>query len=1714
MRRRILGTLVIALSFAVLARPTAPPAALAVTEPAGLQNLGPTSRGLTVESEYDALRVPDAADLDFETPLTIEGWVKRLRGAGCGTILGKGRGSGYWLGLCDGRLRFGAGTAEADGTAQLPEGRWNHVAAVFDGTTAILYVNGAVDRIIPLTGARLVANDHDLVLGADANPGAFLHGRLDHVRLWRLVRSELSLRSQALATLPPQAGLVGQWPLDGDGRDLAGGHDGRAGSGQFGPDGVLPQDLAVPPVASSLAVDGRCDPTEYGLAERLVLDGPDATLAYVQATANHLYVCWPDMVRPAGGNQVAALYLNRNLSGETRPQPGDYRFLLKPIANAVVEEGDGNAWKAVTLPAGTWDAARVATNEGWSAELRVARSLLEPPRDPDDRQVTGLALGYLAVRSANDDYFWPPAANGQAPNTWGTASFIPDPADTARYSFAGTVLYGQEDEARGAAGATVQLFWSDKDHFTLVDADVTDGGGQWELSWHGAPPDRFVVREIDPRGARSWWAQAPAAGLAVGENSLVFDIDADTTPVDSHFAPAVFWDLAGRVPGDVLLRHYAILYGAPVTEEDLWPIVASKRGQGFVITTQSVEAIDRAQPGRDRAERIHNYLVDLWATYGENAGGTGASDGPIYALLVGRGDVIPFRDIGWLDTDHRVAGRPDYHPAWPTDWYYADLDSDWDADGDGFYGEFLGCAPGTSYPDPEAEEDRDCPEAGSLAREGPYGDGRGPEDDYVAEIAVGRLPLNEPSEVRSALAALARFEEAGGAERRRALLAGSFWHYQGQSWLEERRTSVPGGNSRADPWLRAPWSGTRPFGHDAAPNLESFLPLTAGLFTETRRLYESTSPDNDPSLSPTLASPDAALTAAAFATEWGRGTGLALLSGRGGPTGIAGARWALDWDGDRGIDQAANPALCRGAGNGPPCNELVVEPFAHAGLPAPATGAPVVVANAGGSSAVAWDWDGVDAAGNVLGLRYGPAAFPGPLLASGRVAAWSGSLTPFEPGDLDGFQTALATGLVDGGLRLGDAHQLAAAELARGADYDPRAVGTVLFGDPARSYWGGVLDGGAPWPGDGGNRAAAGGTVYNGPAVPVQAWALRDPAIGTAPVIGRHGELILAGTGRIARVAGAGAIVAQITLPGTVTGVRYPAALTVDRVWLAAGDTLQVLDADLRGRTEVRLPSGASASGGPRPTGDGRVYVPTQQGLVQVDGAGRTAMVSTEGTRGTPALRRTGEVVWSTESGTVLGYRVHQDGQAVKRNLVTRNLGTLTAPAVSPVDTVYVGSGDGRVYALPDAGVAPWQLEAGGAVRLRPTVAADGTVYVVNAQAQLLAFAAEQRELLWRVNLGAAASASPAVDAGAVYVVTGRVLWALSRATGQVLWSIDLGGTTDERATPVIGPDRTLYVTRADQSLVAVREVGWLAAPSSVALEPVTGGFTVRWRDNSADERGFRVELCTLDERCAFAGNTAADNVGLDVRRLPFEATLPYYARVQAVGLANGAGAQLAATAWLDSEPALSDPQAALPDRPAPASAVGVEITGSNGATVTWRYEGALDALLGFSVSREDADGPTPVAVVGADARQLHDHDLRPERAYTYVVTAFGRGGVAAAARASASTWRQGLRAPTELAVTPDELGLGLQWRDTNIGETGILIERLDPAMAEFRPLARLSAGATTFLDHFQLVAGTYTYRIRALGEVVDSAPAFVTGRHGGPATQAVFLPLSYQRRR
>ena len=164
-----------------------------------------------------------------------------------------------------------------------------------------------------------------------------------------------------------------------------------------------------------------------------------------------------------------------------------------------------------------------------------------------------------------------------------------------------------------------------------------------------------------------------------------------------------------------------------ITTEALEDSVASlktwKENSGYSVKVVTLSEIKSGYGGNDIQEKIRNFLRDKYIDWGIK-----------YVLIVGSNSVIPMK-TAWGDT--------------PTDFYYADLNSDWDCDDDGVYGE--------------------------------------PEDDDVdltAEVIVGRIPLDDPEKVRDYGQKVIRYEIDDGKWKKSALLLGAILFYKNEDHEE------------------------------------------------------------------------------------------------------------------------------------------------------------------------------------------------------------------------------------------------------------------------------------------------------------------------------------------------------------------------------------------------------------------------------------------------------------------------------------------------------------------------------------------------------------------------------------------------------------------------------------------------------------------------------------------------------------------------------------------------------------------------------------------------------------------------------------------------------------------------------------------------------------------------------------------------------------------
>ncbi len=141
----------------------------------------------------------------------------------------------------------------------------------------------------------------------------------------------------------------------------------------------------------------------------------------------------------------------------------------------------------------------------------------------------------------------------------------------------------------------------------------------------------------------------------------------DTTLQDSRSA------VEAELSGEILLAgsysgtvdYIIITSQALITSQVFQPLLDEKTNQGLTAEIESVEWIEQNVSGRDTAEKIRNFIIDLYT-----------NNGLVWVLLGGDVNIVPVRPA-YVASSYI-----------PTDMYYSDLDGDWDADQDSIFGEY------------------------------------------------------------------------------------------------------------------------------------------------------------------------------------------------------------------------------------------------------------------------------------------------------------------------------------------------------------------------------------------------------------------------------------------------------------------------------------------------------------------------------------------------------------------------------------------------------------------------------------------------------------------------------------------------------------------------------------------------------------------------------------------------------------------------------------------------------------------------------------------------------------------------------------------------------------------------------------------------------------------------------------------------------------------
>jgi hypothetical protein len=118
-----------------------------------------------------------------------------------------------------------------DGAAVVADSNWHHVAGVYDGADAMLYVDGVPDTAIPCTG-QINTSNYKLFIGENSQiRGRYLKGLVDDVRIYSKALSEAEVVAAMSGTGAETTGPVAHWGLDETSGTVAADSSGNGNNG-------------------------------------------------------------------------------------------------------------------------------------------------------------------------------------------------------------------------------------------------------------------------------------------------------------------------------------------------------------------------------------------------------------------------------------------------------------------------------------------------------------------------------------------------------------------------------------------------------------------------------------------------------------------------------------------------------------------------------------------------------------------------------------------------------------------------------------------------------------------------------------------------------------------------------------------------------------------------------------------------------------------------------------------------------------------------------------------------------------------------------------------------------------------------------------------------------------------------------------------------------------------------------------------------------------------------------------------------------------------------------------------------------------------------------------------------------------------------------------------------------------------------------------------
>lgn len=1607
------------------------------------------------------IEIPRTLALNSIKQVTLEAWVKRTDASRNETVVCNDHSVSYCLGFQGGKVFFTTNGAFSQilSTSTVGPGYWVHIAGTYANGVSQIYINGILDTSAANAWGVGPAAIGNLGIGVDLAsdyPQNYFAGWIDNVRLWDIGRNGSDIRAtmfQELGSSSPY--LLGEWRLNGDATDSAGSNNGTTTGPHYVTDGALPHDLRIPLVGTAPTLDGSCGAsTEYNGAVQVSASStyPPGTSVYLERTSTDLWVCFDQLTPPTwAGDNWAAVYLDPDYSRDGLSQASDFSLEMHHNGSRRTRIGDGTGDYTVTSAYDSqWDGRYTSTFDGFThhyfAEFRISNTLINATTQS---KTIGLAVAQHWISGTGDDRLWPALAGYNSPASWSAATLAgTGPSRT----FSGKVVYVPQgsNTTTGISGITVQLVGSDPNTTEAIVAETkTLSDGSFSLTSSDDYPDHRL--EIDPstfpQGFSPYTASAPSPGNYFSSTVLDYGTAGAGTYGSNLFS------ITDALPGLVDQSNAPFfLIVAPQSIIDkgaLNDFVDYKRRVGFQVEVDSVEYAVSNFSGASTLEHIRNLEINRYLNYGPRFG---------YVMLVGSNTTIPFGRIEATANQPNDCKKP--NAGWPTDWFYADLTSIWDTNGNGCWGDGI---------------------FGDSSEQAKYGYTPDAVNVYHLTVAVGRLPFDDASVVHTVLQNSMAFERSALDIKRQALLSMSMMDLHGECYDKDKgqyndcNSGTDGAylsealkNSILTPnQIQANWL------YENQPVKVGGVPTGAsGLLSPKRDTYGNV---------------QSALTSGYY--------GLVGLMGHGFAQGVVRTFWSGDANGNGLIDDPTAPF--------PPGNQPVSE------ISQPIMFTSESAGYRPGQSPVFL------IAACSTGEFEDPNNLGAALLQFSKGTAWVGAtaIAPYQQGwqslGQGGFQDItfnIAQQMITGNQRLGDAVWGVMNNFMAYAKLHPKqgwwAQDFDLYGDPTLSYWGNP--GGqatlSPWPMLRQDAYGHGSTTLMGPETPTTAWTYTALArvldtLPPSPAVTNKGDAVIA-HGNFVDVVRNGVQQTRLTLSAPDYG--SPA--------IAADGTIYIMD---RGGILYAFGCGSSSVCNyslhwsldltSRPL-TSPVIGPDGMVAVAHEGADASssfiAVIRSDGKLFRDEMvpgQPVGELAVGGDrklyATTTTGALVRYDYNCLILNcLVTDGVTSgpaYTTPPLLYKDTIFAGRTDGSVVRKNGATLATLDtFTASSRITSGPIAAPGGTIVVGTDTGTLydLSLGLSER---WHANLGTALASMPAASATDVYIASGNYLHAYQAYSGALDWLAYLG-TGANGGTTAVGYGRQVLVQTRNGPLVDIAD-DW--SPSS----PILQAFAQLRVDPAS---GIGKRTVALNWSLPFPAGTAGlspafsplgyliqrrapDGHWKDLVILPYGTTTYDDDSVQD-GTLYDYRIQVLDAQGKDSDfTTLPEPVQSLPTPPAaptlnpvtPLSASSLQLDwtpASGGTPKSYRVE------RGASPS-----GPfTPVITLTVSTTNYTDTGLNPSSGYDYRIIAINDAGESVPSNVQGgTTFGQTLPAPTNVGATLlDPYTVQISWDPGPAGASAV-IEVNKLGQAGYQLVGTATSGNQ--FTYTEINPNSYAYRIK-----------------------------------